>query len=118
MGAMEGGFPAGVREYGRQFMSDEEEEEKEDYREQNSVEVESDPEVERLAGVIQEFIPALQRKFASNAPVESFEEYLRIDISMLFIRDLIKKFSKLKSPSDLTQSDRRFIVLIDQLVMR
>lgn len=113
-GALKGGYDAwnGVRP--------EEEEEYEDYNEESvdsGREVKVDKEAERLVGVIQEFIPALRRKFASNAPVESFEEYLRIDIAMSFIRDLIDRISKMEDTSELTGSDRKFIVLIDKLVM-
>lgn len=113
-GAVKGGYDAW------KGKKPEEEEELDDYIEQASDSrntVETDSEVERLAGIIQNFIPALQRKFASNAPVESFEEYLRVDISMSFIRDLIDRISKMKDPSELSKSDRKFIVLIDKLVM-
>ncbi len=73
--------------------------------------------IERLGKMITEFLPALQRKFSSNAPVESFEEYLRIDVSMAFIRDFLDRLEKMESTSELTTSDRRFIELIDKLAL-
>lgn len=78
---------------------------------------EVDTDIERLGKMITEFLPALQRKFSSNAPVESFEEYLRIDVSMAFIRDFLERLEKMESTSELTPSDRRFIELIDKLAL-
>lgn len=114
LGAVSGGYDAW-----KDKKPEEEEELEEDIEPvtESRHTVEADKEVERLAGIIQNFIPALQRKFRSSAPVESFEEYLRIDISMSFIRDLIDRISKMKDPAELSKSDRKFIVLIDKLVM-
>ncbi|MEG1567626.1 MAG: hypothetical protein RR347_08080 [Anaerovoracaceae bacterium] len=78
---------------------------------------EVDTDIERLGKMITEFLPALQRKFSSNAPVESFEEYLRIDVSMAFIRDFLERLEKMESTSELMPSDRRFIELIDKLAL-
>lgn len=78
---------------------------------------EVDADIERLGKMITEFLPALQKKFSSNAPVESFEEYLRIDVSMAFIRDLLNRLEKMEDTSELTASDRRFIELIDKLAL-
>ncbi|MFW1812705.1 hypothetical protein ACG9HX_15460 [Acinetobacter ursingii] len=85
------------------------------YEEEERGEVDTD--IERLGKMITEFLPALQRKFSSNAPVESFEEYLRIDVSMAFIRDFLNRLEKMESVSELTVSDRRFIELIDKLAL-
>ena len=49
--------------------------------------------------------------------MESFEEYLRIDVSMAFIRDFLNRLEKMESTSELTVSDRRFIELIDKLAL-
>lgn len=85
------------------------------YQEEEQGSVDTD--IERLGKMISEFLPALQRKFSSNAPVESFEEYLRIDVSMAFIRDFLDRLEKMESTSELTASDRRFIELIDKLAL-
>lgn len=80
-------------------------------------ETEVDVDIERLGKMITDFLPALQRKFSSNAPVESFEEYLRIDVSMAFIRDFLTRLEKMESTSELSAADRRFIELIDKLAL-
>lgn len=80
-------------------------------------ETETDVDIERLGKMITEFLPALQRKFSSNAPVESFEEYLRIDVSMAFIRDFLNRLEKMENISELSTADRRFIELIDKLAL-
>lgn len=115
-GAVAGGFKSGRNEYLRQQMEPEQEDEILE-EEQYGNQVEVDHEVEQLAELMTAFIPALQRKFADRAPVESFEEYLRIDISMRLIHDLIKKISKMKSPTEITSADRRLIRLIDKLAL-
>ncbi len=115
-GGLIGAGIGGLFEFNRQAKAHQQEMPQPIYEEPNpSNEVDGD--IERLGKMITEFLPALQRKFSSNAPVESFEEYLRIDVSMAFIRDFLNRLEKMESTSELTVSDRRFIELIDKLAL-
>ncbi|NNG99848.1 hypothetical protein [Acinetobacter sp. ANC 5414] len=115
-GGLIGAGIGGFIEYNKQAKAHQQEMPQPIYEEPNySNEVDGD--IERLGKMITEFLPALQRKFSSNAPVESFEEYLRIDVSMAFIRDFLNRLEKMESTSELTTSDRRFIELIDKLAL-
>ncbi len=115
-GGLIGAGIGGLFEFNRQSKAYQQEMPQPIYDEPNySNEVDGD--IERLGKMITEFLPALQRKFSSNAPVESFEEYLRIDVSMAFIRDFLNRLEKMESTSELTASDRRFIELIDKLAL-
>lgn len=73
--------------------------------------------MERLAKTVSQFLPALQRKFSSSAPVESFEEYLRIDVAMRFMRDFINTIENMSDEAAISQTDQRFIALIDKLAL-
>lgn len=73
--------------------------------------------MERLAKTVSQFLPALQRKFSSSAPVESFEEYLRIDVAMRFMRDFINTIENMSDDVAISQTDQRFIALIDKLAL-
>lgn len=120
-GGLIGAGIGGYNEYKRQANIHDDkniftEEEFENFQEQKQ-ETQTDTDFERLGNMMSEFLPALQRKFSSKAPVESFEEYLRIDVSMAFIRNLLNKLEKMENPSELTSSDRRFIELIDKLAL-
>ena len=115
-GGLIGAGIGGLFEFNRQAKAHQQEMPQPIYEETNhSNEVDGD--IERLGKMITEFLPALQRKFSSNAPVESFEEYLRIDVSMAFIRDFLNRLENMESTSELTMSDRRFIELIDKLAL-
>lgn len=115
-GGLIGAGISGFIEYNKQAKAHQQEMPQPIYEEPNhSTEVDGD--IERLGKMITEFLPALQRKFSSNAPVESFEEYLRIDVSMAFIRDFLNRLENMESTSELTMSDRRFIELIDKLAL-
>lgn len=115
-GGLIGAGIGGLFEFNRQAKAYQQEMPQPIYEETNhSNEVDGD--IERLGKMITEFLPALQRKFSSNAPVESFEEYLRIDVSMAFIRDFLNRLENMESTSELTMSDRRFIELIDKLAL-
>ncbi|MEF9957729.1 MAG: hypothetical protein RR767_11095 [Acinetobacter sp.] len=115
-GGLIGAGIGGFIEYNKQAKAHQQEMPQPIYEEPNhSTEVDGD--IERLGKMITEFLPALQRKFSSNAPVESFEEYLRIDVSMAFIRDFLNRLENMESTSELTMSDRRFIELIDKLAL-
>ena len=115
-GGLIGAGIGGFIEYNKQAKAHQQEMPQPIYEKPNhSNEVDGD--IERLGKMITEFLPALQRKFSSNAPVESFEEYLRIDVSMAFIRDFLNRLENMESTSELTMSDRRFIELIDKLAL-
>ncbi len=119
VGGLKGGAVYGYKEWKRQAREKEQIEEDQqrigDAQEMDAFS--QDVELKNLFEAMSRFIPKLTRQVSNDAPVESFDEYLRIDIAMTFIRDLVGKLEKIQDPSEITAADRRMIVLIDKLVM-
>lgn len=120
-GALIGAGWYGYKEYSRQAAEHDrrkEAEAEEEYADFTETGSSSNHEsIEKLATTVSQFLPALQRKFSSDAPVESFEEYLRIDVAMRFMRDFINKIEAMSDESAISQTDQRFIMLIDKLAL-
>lgn len=119
VGALKGGAVSGYKEWKRQ--GEEKQQIEEDIEQveyaQESASFQEDSELQQLGESLTRFIPKLTKMFSNDAPVESFEEYLRIDVSMTFVRDLVDKLGKITDPAQITKADRQMIVLVEKLVM-
>lgn len=119
-GGLIGAGLGGFFEWRRQAAAHDLAQENENIRDEDfsyEYEDEIDADIQKLGATITNFLPALQRKFSSKAPVESFEEYLRIDVSMAFIRDFLTRLETMEDASQITNFDRKFIQLIDKLAL-
>ena len=116
-GAAKGGAYAGYQEYRRQSRSSREQELMAMPLEQAAHELSGAEAVDILGEMIGNFLPVLKQKVSSNQPVESFDEFLRLDVSMRFMLDLVSKLKENPDTSQLSQDDRKFIILINKLVL-